>query len=448
MKYQLWRIILAVLCIAAPPLAPASVWAAYRGYMPCTSVSNPVNGDICSDSTSNTLERYNGTAWTAIQGSGGGIFPQTLTPSTPSGGTQTATMAVHSATSASIDINYVTPAANITIATPPASGIADGDEMIVPVITTGTAYTVSFVVGTGVTLASAKLGENGLPPASTCMSPGTGEVWYDWRYQNTGSGTGTLTLMDCKGTPPGVNGVAAGGTGANSVSGWAIGNTVITTVSSPTTLSVLPNMWTTNQDVILGANTSIVIAPPSAVVGGFGQQVENFRILQSGSGGFVPTFTLGTGLTLLPSTNTFPPVNTAAGSITTFQIYFDSTTTGYVVSNSGGGGGGGNLVQICKLTGTNNGTFTCYQQVTGGAINMIANYCWAQNYQNTSATAQVCSFAGNGGFSYTLGGVIMSNVGPPGFNINGSPGTPATQLSSPVSMTNTVDNGLVWTLGF
>ena len=123
-------------------------------------------------------------------GGGAAIFTHTLTAGT------SATLLVNS-TSPAIDVNYETPTGNFTATTPAAASMGDGQQIYLRSHNTGTAYTVGFTAGTGVTLRS--LVDTGAVGAA-CPAPATGDTWYRFQWDNALT---TLTLLGCGPEPGG-----------------------------------------------------------------------------------------------------------------------------------------------------------------------------------------------------------------------------------------------------
>jgi hypothetical protein len=133
--------------------------------------------------------------------------------------TESSNAATMVAVTAPVSVNYIALTGNITITTPAATAMADGQVIYVDAVTSGTSYTIAFAAGTGVNFGSKVPGDSDTAPgfATACgFVPATGSAWFRWIWSATAQ---KLVLDNCGVQPPltAVN-IATGGTGANNLS--------------------------------------------------------------------------------------------------------------------------------------------------------------------------------------------------------------------------------------
>lgn len=126
--------------------------------------------------------------------------------------------------------------------------------------------------------------------------------------------------------------------------------------------------------------------------------------------------------------------NTASGT-----DYAPATSGNAMLKGNNGGGFAnavqntdyfGGEIQICNITGTSAGSFTCYQHQLG---HYKRTTCYLNGYENTSATPQTCSLTANGGLAFSSSGSITSNISPFAATLGGSPPNSITLPSSMIT---------------
>lgn len=245
---------------------------------------------------------------------GNAIYTHTLTAGT------SATLTVNSSSTAAIDVNYETPTGNLTLTTPASTGMADGEELLVETINTGSAYTVTFSGGAGVTLKTIVPGDSNSTPGQVCTPPATGDTWYRWQWDNSGS-RATLTLMGCGPNPPVALSLAQL---AN------VDNVTSQTVSSATNIAPTAGFLVTDDTITLGASATMTLTAASTA-----GQVLNITICESSSG-YTPTFSVGSlSATNINSVGTpFPAFTVAANHCGDMSIKYVTTTSIQVVGGA------------------------------------------------------------------------------------------------------------------
>lgn len=257
----------------------------------------------------------------AACGTGGGgspIFTHTITETSGA-----ATMVVQSSTTPALDTDYVALNANATITTPATTGMADGQEIYLIGSTSGTAYTVGFTAGSGVTLATIILGDAtpfGTPAACGAV-PATGYAWFKWKYS---SGNVTLTLVAC-----GINAPAAalattlGGTG----------------LASPTAHSLMLAEGSSAFNLITAATAGNIVVDQGSGSDFASKAVSGDATLAS-SGALTVTKTSGTAFTALATAAV--PLSVANGghgsgtAPSSAQIPIAQSATSYTPQTVGG----------------------------------------------------------------------------------------------------------------
>lgn len=360
--------------VGSLPAASAGIYRTMEindSTLPCVSGQTVTGGG-----SGKCLVHSDGVSWFYVTTAQAiGIHTQTLTETAGA-----ATMAVTSAAIPYIDTDYVALAANITLTTPTATAMADGQEIYLIASTSGTPYTIGFSPGTSVTLKSLVPGDSGTPGAAAACGtvPSTGTAWFKWRYTSSG---GLLTLISCGINPPaGGQAISAGGTGTgsapssaqvmiaqsstayapetlsqdctvtssgvmtctktNNVSFGALAtlstsgiNSLLSdlettqSVSGATNLSPNATYQVTNDIITMTASATITLN--AATVAG---QTLNAYVCQNGTGGFTPTIATS-GVTIV---GTFPTFTTTANKCGDFSLHYNTTSTAYLSGSYAG----------------------------------------------------------------------------------------------------------------
>jgi hypothetical protein len=103
------------------------------------------------------------------------------------------------------------------------------------------------------------------------------------------------------------------------------------TIGTNITINPTINSLCTEQDILLTAPATMTFGAPA-----YSGQCEQVRVCQSGSGGFMPTFAMASGLSIPAGHGTFPTCATGANQCCDFQLNWDSTSTAWIAGKNAG----------------------------------------------------------------------------------------------------------------
>jgi len=259
----------------------------------------------------------------------------------------TGTLTVHGTTAAT-DVFYEAPTGNFTATTDLAANMGDGQQVIFRVHNAGTANTVTFAAGTGVTLATAVPGDSNSTPGAICVPPATGDTWYRFEWDAT-LATKTLTLLGCGPQPSAVISVAQGGTGQSTLTANAplFGNGttgIISGTRTGNTTQVLTGTgtYTTGDILKVDASGNAIDAGPMAL---------GFDYIGTPTASMVEAYTCAYTLNFpsgLTSPNTQATCGTNPAESDTYTISVNGVSKGTVA-----------LSTACSATLTAASSFTC-----------------------------------------------------------------------------------------